>query len=298
MALPSLPANLSRQQAYRLGVIASVAFFALSILYFFNSGHASASSAPGFLTGSNQLGAQPVGTPDGSRVAVIIESNAQNAANLIPIMLHFANVLGPAWSVVLFTLEQHWEQPASPAFARAVKQGQITIRFLPSKTQLTDSHSVSNFLTQPWLWQQLESAHRILMFQLDSIICSRASVTVEDFFDYDFVGAPIDPKYGHGYNGGLSLRNPKLFLAITTEVDFQKSGQEFEDQWFFTEAQKRVEQGVQLPSSEIARSFSVETIYYEKPLGYHQPERWQSAKMNEIKQWCPEVGMLVGRRAT
>jgi hypothetical protein len=125
----------------------------------------------------------------------------------------------------------------------------------------------------------------------------RSVAMVEDFFECDFFGAPIDAKYGEEYNGGLSLRNPALFLTITEEVDFQSSGAEFEDQWFYSEAKKLVAQGVTLPTKEVAERFSVETIYYDKPLGYHQPQRWQKAKMNDIKEWCPEVGMLVGRRA-
>ena len=136
------------------------------------------------------------------------------------------------------------------------------------------------------------------MFQLDSIICSKATTTVEDFFAYDLVGAPIDEFYGKGYNGGLSLRNPSLFLRITKEADFESSGAEFEDQWFYEQAKAREKDGVQLPSIDISKTFSVETIYYDTPLGYHQPGRWQADKMEQIEVWCPEVKMLIGRRAT
>ncbi|KAK8127795.1 hypothetical protein PG984_008903 [Apiospora sp. TS-2023a] len=128
-------------------------------------------------------------------------------------MLHFATVLGPAWSLVLFTLEAHWQMPYSPAFMRA----------------LNSSHDVSDFLTRPWIWEQVESAERVLLFQLDSVLCAKSLYTVEAFFEYDFIGAPIDPKYGIGYNDGLSLRNPKLFASIARETDFQHSVEEFED---------------------------------------------------------------------
>lgn len=64
-------------------------------------------------------------------------------------MLHFATVLGQAWSLVLFTLEKHWQMPYSPAFMRAVQHGRIKVRFLPPTTQLNSSHDVSDFLTRP-----------------------------------------------------------------------------------------------------------------------------------------------------
>lgn len=225
--------------------------------------------------------------------AVIIETSV--IATLIPIMLHFANVLGPAWVITLFTVEATWIEPLSPAFQRALKSGRIEVRFLPEDAQLTSSHGVSVFLTRPWIWEQLLSAERILLFQADSILCTKSQQAVEDYFKYDFVGAPIDFKYGQGYNGGLSIRNPRLFLEVVKETDFSTSGDQFEDQFFY---KKLKEKNAELPIEEVAKTFSVETIYYETPLGYHQPQRWQANNMEAIETWCPEVKMLIGRRAT
>jgi hypothetical protein len=228
----------------------------------------------------------------GRPIGVIIETSV--TPNLIPLMLHFLSVLGPSWTIVLFTLESTWHLPSSPALRRAIQHKQIEIRFLPADTVLNSSGAVSTFLTGPWLWEQLLSAPRVLFFQTDSVICSNSDITVESFFDYDFLGAPIASQYGQGYNGGLSLRNPKMFLEITQMSDFKTSGESFEDQWFYKEVKKR---GGALPVEDVAKTFSVETIYYEKPLGYHQPQRWQKDHMEQIEEWCPEVKMLIGRRA-
>lgn len=184
--------------------------------------------------------------------------------------------------------------PHSPAFVRAVQRGQIEIRFLPPATEVTTSQHMSDFLTRPWIWDQVSSAHRVLLFQLDTIICSNSLYTVEAFFEYDFIGAPIEPGHGAGYSGGLSLRNPKLLAAIAKEVDFRQSAEDSEDLWFYAEAVKR---GAVLPIQRVAQEFSVGPIYHAKPLGYHQPQRWQHERMKEILDWCPEVGMLVGHHA-
>ncbi|KAK6853049.1 hypothetical protein PG995_011600 [Apiospora arundinis] len=173
------------------------------------------------------------------RLAVMIVNDASASPNLVPVMLHFAAVLGPVWSLVLFAQEEHWKMPHSPAFVRAVQRGQIEIRFLPPATEVTTSQHMSDFLTRPWIWEQVSSAHRVLLFQLDSIICSNSLYTVEAFFEYDFIGAPTEPGHGAGYNGGLSLRNPKLFAAIAKEVDFRQSSEDSEDLWFYAEAVKR-----------------------------------------------------------
>lgn len=241
------------------------------------------------------IGSTPTGLTGAQYTAVIIETHLDE--HMIPIILHFSSVLPPWWNIVLFTLEANWTMPSSSVFKRALADKKVSIHYLPSDTVLKNSKSVSRFLAKPWLWEQLQTAARILLFQTDSIICSNAAATVDDFVEYDFIGAPIDPKYGAGYNGGLSIRNPSLFLRITQEVDFDTSGQEFEDQWFYKEAKLRVDQGVRLAEVDVAKTFSVETIYYEKPLGYHQAARWQKDNMQQVEAWCPEVKMLIGRRA-
>lgn len=225
-------------------------------------------------------------------LAVIIETTM--ISNLIPLMLHFSTVLGPSWGMVLFTLQENWVEPLSPAFQRRLASGRIEVRFLPAGTALTNSQSVSRFLTSPWLWEQTAAAKRILLFQTDSVLCSRSESAVEDYFQYDFAGAPIAAQYGSGYNGGLSVRNPRLFLQIVRETDFATSGIEFEDQFFYKELLRRE---AAMPGQDEAKTFAVETIYYETPLGYHQPQRWQKDNMAAIEEWCPEVKLLIGRRA-
>ncbi|KAI9105552.1 hypothetical protein DFS34DRAFT_599892 [Phlyctochytrium arcticum] len=230
--------------------------------------------------------------------AVIIETSP--SATLVPILVHFAAVLGPRWHVALYTSASTWtENPTSIPFQRLLESKQLSVRFLPPEVQFTDSAAVSRFLTAPWLWQELVESKRILMFQLDSIICANSNVTVDDFLKWDYIGAPIDGKFGVGYNGGLSIRNPKLLLDLINEKGSITDPRDFEDQWFFRQLSALgPEKGVKLPDAETAKKFAVETIYYERPLGYHQPSRWQAGNMNEIETWCPEVKMLVGRRAT
>jgi len=231
--------------------------------------------------------------------AVLIETSLSPA--LVPVLVHFAAVLGPHWQIVLFTSALTWtEHPKSTPFQRLLASKQLSVRYIPDDVQLTDSKSVSSFLVRPWLWEELIDSHRVLLFQLDSIICANANQTVDDFLEWDYVGAPIDGRYGAGYNGGLSIRNPRLFLDIVKRTGGFANGKvEFEDQWFYKQARSlEAEQEVRLPDPETAQKFAVETIYYEKPLGYHQPTRWQKDRMSEIEEWCPEVKMLIGRRAT
>lgn len=111
---------------------------------------------------------------------------------------------------------------------------------MPPTVDFTNRLDVSGFLTKAWVWEQLAPAGHVLIFQSDSILCSNSLLKVDDFLQYDFVGAPIDPAYGEGFNGGLSLRNRSMVLDIIQNSDWRgefdtaedktKQSVEFEDQ--------------------------------------------------------------------
>jgi hypothetical protein len=247
------------------------------------------------------------------KVAVIIES--RSLSSLTPLLTHFSTVLGPTWPIVLYT-QPGTEIPNSPAFRRLVISRRLDIRYLPITISFGNRQAVSNFLTEPWLYEQLAPAKHVLLFQSDSMICARSEYTVDDFLEYDFVGAPIAVQYGHGFNGGLSLRNRTMMLDIiyefqTEQMQKKKADAEkarylnstevkepegpqvwYEDQFFYT---KMSEIGhAKLPTQDIAQKFAVETIWYDKPLGYHQVSRWQAERIAEVDAWCPEHRLVTG----
>lgn len=253
----------------------------------------------------------------GDKVAVILED--RNLTHLMPLMMHFSAVLGPSWPIVLFTSPTATLSASAP-FQRAVKDSRILVKYVPADTKLKTSHSVSSFLTKSWFWEQLAPAKHVLLFQADSILCANSPVKVDDFLEYDFVGAPIGAFWGEGFNGGLSLRNRNMILDILKTEDWTKEKEEYgqrvaawkaelkangsevpsmntipgtvavdmEDQWFY---QKMKAMGGKFPNQELASTFAVETIYYEYPLGYHQVQRYYGAnaeRMEHISNWCPE----------
>ncbi|KAH9906370.1 hypothetical protein F4778DRAFT_644739 [Xylariomycetidae sp. FL2044] len=157
------------------------------------------------------------------RVAIIIEDRP--TVNLIPLMLHFHSVLGPEWPIILYTVPGTADalQEASAPFSRAVNESRVEIRYLPEDVSFASHRSVSVFLMSPWLWKDLAPFEKILIFQTDSIICSRSTSRVDDFIGWDLIGAPIDRRIGGvGYNGGLSIRNRQLVLDIVESTDFDE----------------------------------------------------------------------------
>ncbi|KAH6677560.1 hypothetical protein B0J14DRAFT_433029, partial [Halenospora varia] len=218
--------------------------------------------------------------------AAIVENRP--LTNLIPVVLHFSSVLGPEWPIHIFTTAANMGIfNHSGPFKRALDEGRFHLRELPAEEALATHASVSGFFTKPWFWEKMAPAEHILLFQADSIICSNSPQKVEDFLEYDFVGAPIDEArhLGVGYNGGLSLRNRKKCLEITQTHNWQEERHgdhdhgnvDYEDQWF--SKKMREMNNTRLPKQEVAKKFAVETIWYDKPLGYHQPNVWQPTHM-------------------
>jgi len=237
-----------------------------------------------------------------TKAAIIIETRFRT--NLIPLILHFGSVLGPTWPIIIYTSAESVGQfSASAALGRYLKSGAIQVRTLPQTVLFTNSDSVNQFMTTPWLWENLAPAEHVLIFQSDSMLCANAARSVDDYFDYDFVGAPIAKDLGNEYNGGLSLRKRSAILNVLDKWDWErtkKEGDRFEDQWYFnrmTEIQQEEERAgiepeeegaINLPTKEVARTFSVETIDYPHPLGVHQVHRWLKEQMSSLDEWCPE----------
>jgi hypothetical protein len=168
------------------------------------------------------------------RVAVIIEDKPRS--NLIPLILHFHTVLGPSWPIIIYTATENVGTfSVSAALSRHIRSGAISIRILPPTVMFTNADSFSRFFTRPWLWEDLAPAKHVLIFQADSMLCANAARSVEDFFEYDFVGAPVAPQMGQGMSGGLSLRKRESMLRVLEEFDWEmeKGSQKFEDRWYY-----------------------------------------------------------------
>ncbi|KAJ3024338.1 hypothetical protein HKX48_000013 [Thoreauomyces humboldtii] len=259
-----------------------------ALLLLFPNTHAGRAAAGGFTMAIQKVQKEPPKVISSPTVAVIIENRPLK--NLLPVIIHFAGVLGPTWPIHVFKGRQNSDLFAgSAAIQRLVQSGRIVMHDLPKDAVFSSHTDVSRFLTKPWVWEQLLPADHALLFQADAMLCANSRYRPEDFLQYSLIGAPIDRQWGVGYNGGLSLRHVPSVLRVIEKFDWNQTPGEFEDQWFF--ARMQLIEGTRLPTEQEAMPFSVETIWFDRPLGYHQPKRWQEARMGEILAYCPEVAL-------
>lgn len=124
----------------------------------------------------------------------------------------------------------------------------------------------NKFLTNKKFWEEIPF-DKVLIFQHDSGLLREG---IEEFLEYDFIGAPIFNIDFPAMNGGLSLRSKSAMIKCIEYKPWNTSlGNE---DIFFCNILKEI--GGNLPTKEVAQSFSVETIYGLGSLGYHAIEKY------------------------
>ena len=146
------------------------------------------------------------------------------------------------------------------------------IHYVKMNTDNLDINQYNELLCSTEYWQILEhfGCKHAVVFQIDTILLKP---DIEDFLQYDYVGAPWCVKWLNCLevgNGGLSMRNVQTMKLLTQKYPKYTMN---EDIWFsfmLLEEQK-VNPTIKIPTIDIAKQFSVETIFYEDPCGMHKP---------------------------
>ena len=110
----------------------------------------------------------------------------------------------------------------------------------------------------------LSPAKNLLVFQPDGIFCANAPRTLNDYLQYDWVGAPWSKTSDHGGNGGLSLRNVTRIIKVLEKEKRKIGDGALEDLWL-TERLNRLP-GAHMANATISKSFSVESVWDDTPV--------------------------------
>lgn len=133
-------------------------------------------------------------------------------------------------------------------------------------------NSISNYnrlLTSKRFWRCMPD--KVLIFQHDSMLLREG---IEEFLDYDFIGAPIKNIPGC-MNGGLSLRDRATMLKIINNFPYMGESIHGNEDIYFCNGLEWV--GAKIPTMEVAQQFSVETIFGLGSLGYHAIDKYLTA---------------------
>lgn len=137
--------------------------------------------------------------------------------------------------------------------------------------------SYNRLLTNGAFWINFGCYDRVLIFQHDSALLRTG---VEEFIEYDYVGAPWKFQQ-HGGNGGLSLRNPTAMYACIKKQPWNpKLGNE---DVYFSNLLKDMPE-YKLAPRDVCSKFSCESIFQLGTLGYHAIDKYLTEEeVSQIK---------------
>lgn len=172
------------------------------------------------------------------------------------------------WTIHNIAYFSHW-----PIIAYHSKRNKHQFDGMPifRKIEIADDFSIEDYnhlLCSLDFWNTLPE--HVLIFQHDSFMLRSG---LESFMQYDYIGAPweranldaLPIMYNIG-NGGFSLRKRDKMIEIIHAVP-DRAGLA-EDVYF---AKGFLKVARYLPKLKLQVRFSVEQIYYPKPIGVHAP---------------------------
>ena len=215
--------------------------------------------------------------------AVIIEPRRHNALEFV--LENFLTNLSEEWGIIIFHgllnkqfIEQLFNNKLHMFKHRLHKLIQLDIDNLTSQ-QYSAICKNSNFY-------KCIDTEIMLIFQTDTLILKENKRQINDFLEYDYVGAPwINRLVG---NGGLSLRKKSKMIEICERVN--PNFVDHEDNYFCYQNMVNLKR----PLFEKAQQFSVETIFHEKSFGIHAP--WKHLNKYELEfltHKYPEITKLI-----
>ncbi|CAF4358854.1 unnamed protein product [Rotaria sp. Silwood2] len=225
-------------------------------------------------------------------IAILVEFRTVN--HIVSIVHNVNNHIPSTWPIQIFHGNDNEGFIRNSTLAPLIASGKI---FLTLMKEVYGKNRTNELLTDRKFWQQV-SGEKILFFQIDSAMCSNSPHKITDFLQYDYIGAPWDPSwFGFGKvdlvgNGGFSLRSRSKILALLVLLPYDHKTPE--DVWY-SQNLRRV--NASIAPVNISKTFSVESVYYERPLGVHRFPLKCSIRA-KLFDTCPESMMIMPEKCT
>jgi hypothetical protein len=195
------------------------------------------------------------------------------------------------WPIQIFHGQNNAKFIQNSQLSKYIKINQIFLHQIDSMKDSNAMGFTTGLLTNTTFWQMVRG-EKILFFQLDSVFCSNSPHKLTDFLQYDYIGAPwhskhnIPAKVG---NGGFSLRSRSKLLALLRNHTYDLKYKYHEDVWF---SQNLHLVNANIAPEHIAKTFSVETIFYATPLAVHKPIYLEAGEQKALCEVCPELRII------
>ncbi|KAL8779959.1 MAG: hypothetical protein Q9194_001178 [Teloschistes cf. exilis] len=229
------------------------------------------------------------------KLAMLVEVNPYG--HLTALLLHMMAVIPYEWRFIYMgSKESIARLERSLPIMEYKKSKKLKTIEVPAGFDASTNEGMHRMLTHMRFYEEVvDPAEWFLLFRSDTILCAQSNQTVNDWLEYDWVGAPwrLDDRFGG--NGALSLRR---ISGVKQVLRFQSrlNDSDPSDRWL------SMRMGL-LPDARMAPAikeaeFSVENVWHDKPMGYrldhHLPDSvWgDQAQRKQIYDYCPEVKII------
>jgi hypothetical protein len=219
-----------------------------------------------------------------SYTAIIIEPRKHKALQFV--IKNILDNLNSSWKVIIFHGNLNKEYVENIVNNLQQYKDRITIKSLnKDNLSLGDYNSI---LTSKEFYNNIPS-EMFLVFQTDSMINPRNKDKINDFIQYDYVGAPWvgkgNPSEGQLGNGGFSLRRKSKMLEIIKKVPYAT----FAEDVYFALPPNTIK--INKPTMEQAQKFSSEGAWDKESFGLHKV--WVHVDNNILINDFPEIKQLI-----
>jgi len=214
--------------------------------------------------------------------AIIVEPRCHKALSFV--LQNFFENLSDEWGFIIFHGTKN-EQYVKNIIAQDLQMHTYrVIKFVNLWVDDLNGVTYSNIFKDLLFYSHIET-DIFLVFQTDSMIIAENKHLINDFLNYDYVGAPwADMVVG---NGGLSLRNKPKMIEICQHRGFDNIT--MEDTYFV----KYHSVPINLPKFEEAIRFSIEQLFNDTSFGIHNIWRYlSSAQINHLINKYPMSNII------
>jgi hypothetical protein len=161
-------------------------------------------------------------------------------------------------------------------------------------TNVFDVIDFNKLMVSSDFWINIASKEKVILTQIDAWFCDKPRMNIKDYFIYDYVGAPWFENQVGGVsslvgNCGLCICSRNIFIDLCRNNSFDKFKKEHKteaiDLFFSSKIHNK-------PCSVVAKAFSVENVFYDRPIGVHKPFFMDKGILNDLNKYCSGVDIL------
>jgi len=229
-----------------------------------------------------------------SNIAVLVEFRSVDL--LVSIVMNILHNLPSSWPIQIFHGKTNlYFLKNSPALRPLISTERILLTEWDREITNDFIKNTNKLFTNISFWQQIQG-DKILFFQIDSIMCSNSPHKITDYLHYDYIGAPWDIKSCCGTkeaqvgNGGFSLRNRIKTIQLLQMIQWNDNQEPIpEDLWYAINLRRYL--NASIAPIDVAKTFSVESIYYSHPMAVHKL-LLSYRDRRRLYQTCPEARLV------